>query len=207
MSSRSDLPRSLRFCEAMWFTERHLRFHPCLRRRRQFPRRRVPRTKAAHPTLRRHLLPPRGSPRPASATAGRRLPSQRLRRGLRLRRRDPLPRHLHLHRHYVECRPARPGRRHLCLFCIGTATKVTRKSLSMRVTMIRISRRLFLTRMLSRPTSVSRALRTSCLRGPQLQRLRLLPFQCRRLPELVPRPFRANPRHRQTLGNPWICPG
>lgn len=195
------------FREPTWLIEHHPRSHLCLRRRRQFPRRHVPRTTDVHPTLRRLLRPPRGSPRLASATAGRRLPFQHLPQGLRLRRRDRLHRRLRPRRRSVESRPARPGRHRLCLFCIGTAMKVTRKSLSMRVTMTRILPPLSLTRMRSRPTSVSRASRTSCRRGPQRQRRLLLPFPRRHLLEPGPRPSRASPRLYQTLGNPWICLG
>jgi hypothetical protein len=76
----------------------------------------------------------------------------------------------------------------------------------MRVTTTRTSPPLFLTKMPSRPISVTRALRRSCPHGHRLSRHHLLLLS----PSQRPRE-RARPRFRTNLhrhpGNLWICLG
>jgi hypothetical protein len=174
----------------------HRRFlHPRARQRR-----------SAHRMLRKPPQPLHGSR--ANATAGRhpRFPAPLLH--LRRLSQDRLPLLLRLHRHYVGFPRVSPGNRRRCLSCVGTAMKARkRRSPSMRVTTTRTLPRLFLTRMLSRPTSVTQAWRRPCPRGRRRSRhhhLLLLSLSQRPREQARPR-FRAS-LHRRP-GNLWICPG
>lgn len=160
---------------------------------------------AARLTLRKPLLPPRGNPQ-ANATAGRLRRFRALLRLCRLPNRGRLPLRRPLRRHCAGFRPVIPGQRPRYLWGVGIATTMrTRKSPNMRVTTTQTSRLQFLTRMRSRPISVSRALRKRCLCGPP-QRRRLRPlFPLRLLRGPVRRPSPAN-LHRR-LGNRWMPPG
>jgi hypothetical protein len=171
-------------------------------RRRQFRRHHARQWTVVHPTLSKPL---HESPRPANEAAGhRRFPV--LLHPSRLLSPGRLPRPLRLPRRCGESQLATPGLRRQSPLGVGIATKVrTRRSPSMRATMIRTSRLRFLTRMRSRHTSVSRALRMLCPRSPQLQRLLpLLPFPPHHLRGQAHLPSRASLPRRP--GNRWICP-
>jgi hypothetical protein len=150
--------------------------------------------------------PLRERPRPVDARAGRHPRFPDLLQPSRLFSQGRLLRLLRLPRHYGESRAAIPGLRRPSLPGVGTATKArTRRLPSMRATMIRTLRLRFLTRMRSKRTSVSRALRMSCPHDPRLRKLLLLlPFPLHHLRGQVHLLSRANLPRRP--GNRWICP-